>query len=328
MLRTVIACLPIIVLAALTPAGVAKDVADSQPVPRSIILNVFDAHGIDIRDLTKGNFRVRLNGKPVSVVDARYGTAPRRIVVLLDMSASMTEHDDAKWKLAREAVNDLLAQAPKAVPIGMVTFTQRTWNEFNFSQSRDAISQWLSGPGMKPALKHPARTALYDAIVEGLNLLGGIEPGDALYAITDGDDNASRSSETLVKAALMQSQVRLFAFLLAPSSSIEAQLSADKIETFASLVQESGGFLFGRRANGNPFGPLEGFNYLYNDENREKVKQWTQWLNIQINEFWTLDLSTSPSEKKRNIKIEIVGGDGTARKDVGITYPRLLPPQK
>jgi len=31
---------------------------------------------------------VRLNGKPV--VDARYNLAPRRIVVLLDMSGSMT----------------------------------------------------------------------------------------------------------------------------------------------------------------------------------------------------------------------------------------------
>jgi len=81
--------------------GPAEQSASSPLGMRSIVVNVFDMHGRIISNLTKENFRVLLNGKPVALLDARYSVAPRRIVILLDKSGSMTgETHTAKWSVA------------------------------------------------------------------------------------------------------------------------------------------------------------------------------------------------------------------------------------
>ncbi|HUO14249.1 MAG TPA: hypothetical protein VMX38_04615 [Verrucomicrobiae bacterium] len=83
-----------------------------------MVVNVFDSRGNPVRGLTKENFHLRVNGKPAVVLDARYSLSPRRIVVLLDMSGSMIgEEATGKWRIAREAAEDLLAETPAEVPI-------------------------------------------------------------------------------------------------------------------------------------------------------------------------------------------------------------------
>ena len=72
----------------------------AQPSPsvpsRSILVNVLDRDGNAIRDLTKDSFHVKINKQPVVVLGADYDLAPRRIVVLLDMSGSMGGRRDTK----------------------------------------------------------------------------------------------------------------------------------------------------------------------------------------------------------------------------------------
>ena len=83
---------------------------------RSILVNVLDRSGNAVRDLTNNNFRVKVNGRPAAISGASYSLAPRRIVVLLDMSGSMGgEKDGKKWQIAREAVQDF--------PIKSTTFS-------------------------------------------------------------------------------------------------------------------------------------------------------------------------------------------------------------
>lgn len=48
----------IVVLPALFSSGFARQSANSSPETRSVVVNVFDAHGNAVRDLTKENFRV------------------------------------------------------------------------------------------------------------------------------------------------------------------------------------------------------------------------------------------------------------------------------
>ena len=69
------------------------------------------------------------------MLDATYSFAPRRIVVLLDMSASMAgEPDHTKWRIASEAVQDLLTEAPSEVSIALLTFSDQVHDVFDFSQ--------------------------------------------------------------------------------------------------------------------------------------------------------------------------------------------------
>jgi hypothetical protein len=169
----------VIILPAFFCPGFAQQVPNSLKAKRPVVVNVLDVHGDPVRDLAKENFRLRLNGKPVEVLDARYIFAPPRIVILLDMSGSMTEETgSAKWRIAREAVGDLLTATPTGVPIAMLTFTSNVRDIFDFFNSRSVVTNWLSkGPGQEPKLKYPARTALFDAILAGLKFLSPVQPG-------------------------------------------------------------------------------------------------------------------------------------------------------
>lgn len=295
------------------------------------MVNVLDVHGDVVRDLAKENFRLRLNGKPVEVLDARYSFGARRIVILLDMSGSMTEETgSAKWRVAREAVDDLLTEAPTDAPIAMLTFTGNVRDTFDFPNRRSVITDWLSkGPGQQPKLKYPPRTALLDAVLAGLKFLSPVQSGDAVYVITDGDDNSSQATLVQATAALLHSGVRLFAFLFdvplpAPDDDpIAIAQEQNGRDSLRKMVDDSGGSVFsipGRRL----YRASKDLDYTYDKENRAKLELYTKELNDQVNGFWTLELAELSLNKDSRINVEIVDHKGKTRKDVGVTYPRLL----
>jgi hypothetical protein len=316
--------LSITVLAIFLPSGFSQQSLNVPSEKRSVLVNVIDAHGNAIRDLTKENFHVRVNGKPVVVLDARYSLAPRRIVLLLDMSVSMTvDTESGQWRIAREAADDLLAETPAEVPIAMLTFSRKVGDVFDFSQGRAAIAKWLrEGPGQRSKLQGLRGTALFDAILEGLKLLQPVQPGDAVYAITDGGDNASHALADQTKLALLQSDVRLFAFLFAGDESVSVE--QENRLFFLSMVADTGGFVIpvSPPAVGGESSWLYGGVYK---DNPEKIRFFTQRLNIQVNGFWTLELAAPPSNKASKVKLTVVGEEGKIRKDVGVNYRRVLP---
>lgn len=291
---------------------------------RSVLVNVLDAHGNAVRDLTKEDFRVSVNGKRISVLDARYSLAARRIVVLVDISGSMTtEAMSKKWQIAQHAIDDLLTQTPRDVPIALLTFAGSVRDVFDFSQNRTAIERWLKeGPGQQPKLKYPAKTALFDAVLQGLALLNPVQKGDAIYAVTDGGDNASAASAERTKAALGQAGVRLFVFLLAENEAI-SELQ-EKKDSFLSIVDASGGFLFGVTGRQNPFGSSWHTYYVYDNTTSEKITAETTELNILVNGFWTVDLALSGLSKKSKMKLELIDRKEKARRDVTLVFPREL----
>jgi len=317
--------LPIILVCGLVCGVISPAFAEETAPPiriDTIVVNVFDAHGSAIRDLTTENFHVSLNGKPVAVLHAQYGVAPRRIVVLLDLSGSMHAEDDAKWQIAKEAAGDLLTEISAEVPIAMLGFAGTIHDEFDFSQSRKAMAQWLDGLDRRPSM-HPAPTALFDAILKGLKLFGTVQPGDAIYAITDGGENASLASEKQMKAALLHSRVRLFAFLLA-----EPLLSDEREQKdlFLSLVNDSGGFPFGVAGRESPSLPSWEGRFFYDNDSRHRAIVSARALNLLVNGFWTLQLAL-PSflPKKSKLKLEIVEAGGKERDDLEVACPRLPP---
>src|ERR1700675_2235355 len=184
-------------------------------IPRSIMVNVLDRNGNPVRDLTKSNFHVRVNKQPVMVIGSEYSLAPRRIVVILDVSGSMAgNRDTEKWRIAREALDDLFALTPTEVPIAFLTFSDHVQDVFDFRESRAAISAWFrERPAQRSYPK--GRTALLDAVIAGIRIFQPLRPGDAIYAITDGGDNSSHVSLNQTKAALRQAGVRFFGFLFA-----------------------------------------------------------------------------------------------------------------
>lgn len=306
-----------IVLTLLVPSLAQQD-PNSPLGTRSVLANVLDARGNAVRDLNKEDFRVSVNGRRIPVFDARYSLAPRRIVVLLDMSGSMTEPASKKWQIAQQATDDVLTQTPRDVPVALLTFAGNVHDVFDFSRNRTDIDRWLKAdPGQKPKLKYPAKTALFDAILQGLKLLNPVQNGDAIYAVTDGDDNASGVSARQTEAALLRVGVRLFVFLLAePQPYTELQ---DKRDSLLSTVDDSGGFVFGLVGRQKPFR-----DYLYDSTTRENMTAETRELNILVHGFWTLDLTLPDLTKKGRVKLELVNRKEKARRDFTLIYQREL----
>ncbi len=92
------------------------------------------------------------------------------------------------------------------------------------------------------------------------------------------------------------------------------------------MVDDSGGFVFGMAGRQRPFAASWDFDYAYDKGNRKKVNVFTKELNIQVNGFWTLELAVPSSNKESKMKLEVVGHEG--KKDVGVTYSRVLPATK
>ena len=296
---------------------------------RCLLVNVLDRNGSAVRTLTKDNFRAKVNGHPAAVVETDYSLAPRRIVLLLDISGSMAggTEKNKKWQIAREALEDLIAETPADVKVALLTFSSQVHDVFDFSQSRSSIAAWLKEePRRRAEIK--GRTALYDAVLAATKLLEPTRSGDAIYIITDGGDNSSQISETGIRKLLLQSRIRLFVFLLAEQSPFQPEES--RRDYLMELSRATGGFVFGvaGHAAGASFLPSWDFEYDYNERTREKIRLYTQVLNIQVNGFYTLQLEAHLQPNKlRKVSLEIVDGRGQPRKDIAFTYSTLLPPQ-
>ena len=291
---------------------------------RSIVVNVLDLHGNAVRDLNKDNFRLRIKGRPVPVLEAPYSLAPRRMVVVVDTSGSMAgSFDNKKWTIARDAVEEVLALTPEDVGLALLTFSRNVELKADFAQGRPAIAAWLrQGPSQPGNLK--GTTALFDTVSAALKLLEPVRQGDAIYVVTDGGDNSSHTSKNKVEKALLRSGVRLFVFLFSEPTPIEEMRVG--VDSIVELAGNTGGFVFGTPATsvrGSVYGGLN-FLYDYNDRTRERIKLYTQVLNVQLNGFYTLQIAEPSSHKRTRINLDIVDNEGKGRKDIAFTFPRVF----
>jgi hypothetical protein len=159
------------------------------------------------------------------------------------------------------------------------------------------------------------RTALYDAIQLALMQLRPYEPGDAVYVIGDGGENASSSSRPQAEKALRESRVRLFALMLPASSYTEEELSG--FDNLNSLSNTSGGFV-------ETLGMSPGLR-LVDERLTQQIRLHTVRLSIQISAFYslTVELPESP-QKPKHWEVAVVDS-GKRRKNVWVGYPHEVP---
>jgi len=290
-------------------------------VAHILLVNVLDQKGRSIRDLTKENFRVKVNGKPAEVVESTYSIAPRRIVVLLDTSGSMaSENYSAKWQVARETLATLLSQSPPETQIAMLTFSSQVNDVIDFSRGRTAIDEWLKhGPSQRSDIR--GGTAFFDAAVAAAKLFQPPREGDAIYAITDGGDNRSILTERRTEKLLADSGIRLFLFLFYEPFWLDLQQSG----TVVDLMHETGGYAFGLTGNqALSAGNVGNFIYKDDDPTRSKIAFTTKALNTQVNAFYHLSLNIPAERKSRKVTMQIVDAEGKQIKDLVVTYPQTL----
>lgn len=288
--------------------------------PSSLIVNVLDQHGIPLRGLNAQDFKVTYHGTTLRIASLSFSTGPRRVIVLLDTSGSMSgETSRDEWKIARAAVLDFVKSALPGTQLALVTFAADVQERTELSKDSQAITLWLNSNSGNERSDPRGPTALLESVLKALRKLQPIQPGDAIFAVTDGEDNSSRKeSARRLKDALQG--IRLFAFLLEDEF---YGAVVDMRAEFFEMAKDSGGFTTGlKQARTGPFS-----HYVYDDRAEAIIKASAQIVNAQISDYYLLSLDpTAHRSTTEGLKVEAIDENGRVRKNVTVTYPHHLMP--
>lgn len=303
---------------------------------RNVIVNALDARGMPITNLGVDNFRGRYRGRPVKILSSGRREDPNgRIFVLFDTSASMAGAvDSSKWKIARVAALDFVSSAPPQARISFMTFAAAVGQRFDADGGRQPIQDWLNSAGAALP-KSGGKTVLYAVIMEALGKLRPSHPGDAIYVITDGGENASEIVRSRVEHELLSAGVRLFGFLLDDAESPEER---DRERDFFDLTRRSGGYLAGlsiesvgggyslRRGTAGLDTLWTGQRHKRDEETASRVLSSTHVIEAAISGFYVLSVGVpNASIAGGDWKLEVVDAKGHKQKDINLSYPRRLP---
>jgi len=149
-------------------------------------VTVLDSSGRPADNLQKDAFHIFEDGVPQTVSSFRHEDLPVSIGLLIDSSASMYDKRDAVDKASLDLVR---LSNPKDEEF-LVDFSSKAYIDQDFTSSVDKLQQGLR------YVKSTGGTAAYDAVVASADYLSkhGKNSKQVLVLITDGEDNASRTS--------------------------------------------------------------------------------------------------------------------------------------
>jgi hypothetical protein len=172
-------------------------------VSLAILSNPYPAK-LEAKDIS-----VSVEGQPATVVSIRQGNLMPRIVLLVDISGSMASDNGSEWGTSLFLSGFAFDAIPENSRVAFGTFTDEA--HFSDFEERDAIGQRLLA--LKD-IRPRGRTALYSAIEKAVSLLNPPNPGDAIFIVSDGGDDAGKVSEKSVQEELVKSGIHVFVFLV------------------------------------------------------------------------------------------------------------------
>lgn len=288
---------------------------------RTMTVNVRDSNGNLVPDLPTTAFHGKLRGKPVTVRSEQVEIGPRRLVMLLDASGSITG-SEYTWKIAQLVAGDIISSASRPNQVALVVFAAQVLDVTNFTSARMQVLEKLRQleDGSKAAPKGKRRTALFDTLTYAADLFGSPMPGDVIYAITDGGDNISHKTEEDVQTRLLSKGVRFFAFYMTENNfpTEEERLGPRVLHSLAALT---GGAVLD--IPNSSLSPL----YDLSPKGRERMAAQLRYLYDLMVSFYQLEIELpAPVDKQRHWDLEVVDKHGKTRKGVSLFYPQELMP--
>ena len=178
-----------LVAALFVAAGSVSLLADSQPTFRSSVRTVpvyataTDTSGRLVPDLTQEDFEILDNGKPVTISQFSNDPQPFTVVVMLDTSASMTEH----LKLLNQAAEQFLIRLLPVDRAQVGAFNDKLQLSGTFTNDRDELIAALD------ELQFGNSTRLWDGLAFSIDALKGVDGRKVVLLFTDGDDFGSKT---------------------------------------------------------------------------------------------------------------------------------------
>jgi VWFA-related protein len=197
-------------------------------------VNVTDANGNSISGLSLQNFRVYEDGQLQKVTAFQEGDTPVTVGLVVDHSRSM----GPKLPEVAAAVSAFAQSSNPQDEMFVVDFNDdvsvELLNGKPFTSDAHELEKAVS------AVSARGRTALYDAVAEGLTHLHlGHWDKRALIIVSDGGDNASRQKYSQVLALAQRSQVVIYSIGLVDADEDEANPSL-----LRRISKDTGGIAF------------------------------------------------------------------------------------
>jgi hypothetical protein len=309
--------------ALLAPGGAPAQQADCRQ--RTLPVNVVYRDGLRVGGFAPQDFRGTLRGKPVEIVSLQQDSRPRRIVILLDASGTMVQ-PARNWAWARAMAGYFAAVAPARSSLGQIVFSGQVNQKVDLTTDHKGFVEALTSLPQK-GKDLPGRTrgtALWDAILEGLAMLGQPQPGDAIFVIAGAGDSSGRAKGRQVEAKLAAAGVRLFAAVVSDNfTEIYQTKEFTTVKELGAVVKTTGGeTIYISPEAYSPDPPTEA-----NEPERTEVFEKTRRLAQLMDSFYqmTILLPAEP-DKAREWKLEIAPSSKFKRRDYQLIYPRKLAP--
>ena len=285
---------------------------------RTLPVNAVDSHGQQVLGLTSEQFRADFQGQTVKVLSAKFESGPQRILLLVDVSGSMW-FDVQQRELIKLVANDIVSSGPPQAQLALATFSSKFETIVKFGQGREVVREAILA--LNPVIKtssmplSSAETAMNDAVLAAANMFGTPQPGDVVYAITDGLDNGSKTSTGKVLQYLEQRKIRLFASVIHNGRFMDLSSGSGGSELLGKAAKATGGY----------------FTILETDSPRKRglgaSTNAVHQLYDLMASFYLLDIELPKDpDKAGELKLTVVEANGNKKKGATVLHPQKIFP--
>jgi Ca-activated chloride channel homolog len=182
----------------------------------SIFVNVTDKNGALVGGLTRDDFSVYEDGRLQEIaVFERQSELPLNLTLAIDTSGSVHKDMSEEAGAARRFAHAILRPQDQ---MSVLQFATNVRVLTPFTNKVSAIDRGLDH------LQPDWSSAVYDAICQGSELLGGKEGRKVLVIVSDGDDTAKTSTYAQALEAALRNEVMIYSIIDVP---IEASAGRD-----------------------------------------------------------------------------------------------------
>jgi hypothetical protein len=246
----------------------------------------------------------------------------RRLLLLVDDSGSMATTDkfwlrkSKATKTAEEVVEKFIVEILPRVPVAYGVFKEQLFVAAGFASDPGRLQEDIGNIKQKSLGARKKRTAIYDALAEGLHLFGETQPGDAILLITDGEDNLSKHSPKEIANKLTQSGVLFFVLLV--SEHISNPLDFASRQALLNIPRQTGGMVNVLDAEN----PAWGFEKAA----AGAAQDISGFLHVQLLSTYRLQVEAPESKKTQKWTLSLSEGADAQWKEVKLSYPDRLAP--
>jgi Ca-activated chloride channel family protein len=198
----------------------------------NIFVNVTDRNGAFVGGLTKDDFAIFEDSRPQQIAYFdRESALPLNLTLAIDTSGSVHKDMSEEQAAAHSFVRAILRLQDQ---MSVLQFATTVRELTPFTNKLSIIDHGLS------QLHGDWATALYDAICEGSERLGGKQGRKVLVIVSDGDDTAQNSTYDQALEAALRNEVMIYSIIDVP---IEASAGRDLGGEHAliTLAEQTGG---------------------------------------------------------------------------------------